>query len=67
MPVNVLVEIARFGVLILTIVATIVAIRKPMLRNKIEVKFIFRSDPKDDEQKKNHRRKSHKNKKGLNQ
>ncbi len=60
MPVNVLVEIARFGVLILTIVATIVAIRKPMLRNKIEVKFIFRSDPKDekdDEQKKFPRRK----------
>ena len=66
MSIDVLEIIARFGFLILTIVTTIVAIRKPILRNEIEVKFFFRSKPKDkkdDEQKKIPRRKSHKNKK----
>ena len=48
MPTDVLVVIARFAVVICTIVTTIVAIRKPVLRNKIEVRFIFRSEPKDD-------------------
>ena len=51
MSVDTLFKIAEISFFIISIVVAIIALRKPMLNNRIFVKFTFLSDP-------NHRRKS---------
>lgn len=48
MSVDTLLKIAEIGFFIISIVVAIIALRKPMLKNKIVIKISFLSEPKDE-------------------